>query len=570
MGGFASSGTAGQGGAANGGGGGFGGNGGGVFVGGTGVAKIDSSSFHANAAGDAGTGGTGTGGLGGTAGGTPSNGGPGGPASGGAGEQGGVGGAIEASRVLTLTRSLVDGNAAGLGGPGGAATAGAGGATTNGNGGRGGDATGGSSVGGGATGGVDSPAGVISDTTFTGNHSGAATVGGAATGGKGGNGTSAGGAGGNADAGFGGNGGYVGAIGANDTTIVHVTIIGNTLGAGGAAATATGGAGGSPGGSSGSASPGLTGSVSTGSAIYPNGTTPLRNSIVAGNDPHACVAGVTDGGHNVSFGDTSCPGANADPLLGPLADNGGPTLTFRPKSGSPVIDAVPAGGAGCTATDQRGAARPGGAGCDIGAYEIAPPALALGELGSTVHGTVDPNARSTTYHFEYGTTNAYGSSTAEGSLTAGVDAVAVSAVLDGLAPGTTYHVRLVATNADGTNASADATFTTTAQGGGAAKDTTAPIILSASVKPKTFRRRRGTTFRYKLSEPAKVVFTIQRRKGKRYVKATRFSKASKAGANIWKFRTRKLRPGRYRATLVATDAAGIRSKARRVTFRVKR
>jgi hypothetical protein len=131
-------------------------------------------------------------------------------------------------------------------------------------------------------------------------------------------------------------------------------------------------------------------------------------------------------------------------------------------------------------------------------------------------------------------------------------------------------VRLIATNADGTNASADATFTTTAQGGGAAKDTTAPIILSASVKPKTFRRRRGTTFRYKLSEPAKVVFTIQRRKGKRYVKATRFSKASKAGANIRKFRTRKLRPGRYRATLVATDAAGNRSKARRVTFRVKR
>jgi hypothetical protein len=308
-----------------------------------------------------------------------------------------------------------------------------------------------------------------------------------------------------------------------------------------------------------------------GSAIYPNGTTTLRNSIVAGNDPHACVAGLTDGGHNVSFGDASCPGANVDPSLGPLVDNGGPTLTFRPQSGSPVIDAVPVPGAGCTPTDQRGAARPGGGSCDIGAYETAPPALVLGELGPTVRGTVNPNARATTYHFEYGPTSAYGTSTAEGSLPARVDPVAVSAALDGLAPGTTYHVRVVATNADGTNASGDGTFTTSSQGGGGSTtDTAAPVILSASVKPKTFRRKRGTTFRYKLSERAKVVFTIQRKKGKRYVKATRFSKASRAGENTRKFRPRKLKPGRYRATLVATDAAGNRSKAKRLTFRIKR
>jgi hypothetical protein len=66
------------------------------------------------------------------------------------------------------------------------------------------------------------------------------------------------------------------------------------------------------------------------------------------------------------------------------------------------------------------------------------------------------------------------------------------------------------------------------------------------------------------------VFTIQRKKGKRYVKATRFSKASKAGANTRKFKTRKLKPSRYRATLVATDAAGNRSKAKRLTLRIKR
>jgi hypothetical protein len=129
-------------------------------------------------------------------------------------------------------------------------------------------------------------------------------------------------------------------------------------------------------------------------------------------------------------------------------------------------------------------------------------------------------------------------------------------------------VRLVASNADGTSASADATFTTSAsQGGGG--DTTKPVILSASVRPKKFRARRGTTFRYRLSEAARVVFTIQRRKGKRYVKATRFAKQSTAGANKRRFKKR-LKPGRYRATLVATDAAKNRSKPKRLLFRIVR
>ena len=214
--------------------------------------------------------------------------------------------------------------------------------------------------------------------------------------------------------------------------------------------------------------------------------------------------------------------------------------------------------------------RPAGAGCDIGAYERAAPIPAITQAAATVTGTVNPNARATTAHFEYGTTAQYGSSTPDTAVPAGVEAVAVSADLPGLAAGTTYHVRLVATNADGTGTSTDASFTANAQGGGGGGDTTAPVILSASVKPKTFRRKRGTTFRYRLSEAARVAFTIQRKKGKRYVKAKRLSKASKAGANKKKLVTRKLKPGRYRATLVATDAAGNRSKAKRLTFRIKR
>lgn len=57
----------------------------------------------------------------------------------------------------------------------------------------------------------------------------------------------------------------------------------------------------------------------------------------------------------------------ADPLLSPLADNGGPTSTMALQEGSPAVDAGNA--SGCPATDQRGAPRPHGGGCDIGAYE---------------------------------------------------------------------------------------------------------------------------------------------------------------------------------------------------------
>ena len=56
-----------------------------------------------------------------------------------------------------------------------------------------------------------------------------------------------------------------------------------------------------------------------------------------------------------------------DVHLGPLANNGGPTLTHALLPGSPAINAADAGAS--PATDQRGVRRPQGAGPDIGAYE---------------------------------------------------------------------------------------------------------------------------------------------------------------------------------------------------------
>src|SRR5262249_41041369 len=77
-------------------------------------------------------------------------------------------------------------------------------------------------------------------------------------------------------------------------------------------------------------------------------------------------------------------GAELNPLLGPLADNGGPligpagslgsTLTRLPAAGSPLLNAGGFPEATRLATDQRGLPRPAvpGTQADIGAVEVQP------------------------------------------------------------------------------------------------------------------------------------------------------------------------------------------------------
>lgn len=80
----------------------------------------------------------------------------------------------------------------------------------------------------------------------------------------------------------------------------------------------------------------------------------------------------------VAIDDSAAPGSNLldqDPLLDPLADNGGTTQTHALQPASPAIDAADPGD--FPATDQRGVARPQGAGPDIGAFEFGVPLAAL-------------------------------------------------------------------------------------------------------------------------------------------------------------------------------------------------
>jgi CSLREA domain-containing protein len=134
-----------------------------------------------------------------------------------------------------------------------------------------------------------------------------------------------------------------------------------------------------------------------GGGIYSDGSLNLSNSIVAGNDGGGYILSdifgpVTAGDYNLvqNTSNTTLTGTHnitgQPALLGPLANNGGPTQTHALLPGSPAIDKGSA-----TGTDQRGFARPvdneaianAANGADIGAFEVqlAPTAASVSVSG---------------------------------------------------------------------------------------------------------------------------------------------------------------------------------------------
>lgn len=181
-------------------------------------------------------------------------------------------------------------------------------------------------------------------------------------------------------------------------------------------------------------------------------------------------------------------------------------------------------------------------------------ATGVGSTSATLTGAVNPDGLATSYHFDYGTSTAYGASTSAVSAGSGSATVAVSAMLGSLSPNTTYHYRLVASNASGTTNGADATFTTGGGGGGGGgggpskpSATTAgangvtevSARLNGSVDPgsagSTYRFQYGTTTQYGASTAGQSTTT-----------------ASNVSATL-----RKLKPGTtYHYRLIATNSAG--------------
>jgi hypothetical protein len=141
---------------------------------------------------------------------------------------------------------------------------------------------------------------------------------------------------------------------------------------------------------------------------------------------------------------------------------------------------------------------------------------------------------------------------------------------------------------------------------GSTKDIVTPDISRFTMGSRVFRAARkgasvarrkppvGTRVGYRLSEAATARFTIERaakgrKKGHKCVRSTKknrkakrcnryvrlrgsFSRISKAGLSRFRFtgrlRGKKLRHGRYRLVLVATDAALNKSKPKRAKFRI--
>jgi hypothetical protein len=89
---------------------------------------------------------------------------------------------------------------------------------------------------------------------------------------------------------------------------------------------------------------------------------------------------------------------------------------------------------------------------------VTGPAEAITETSATLTGTIDPEGTARDYHFEIGTTTAYGLQTPEQTTGSGTEPETVKAGVQGLSAATTYHYRLVADGVSG----ADRTFRTPA------------------------------------------------------------------------------------------------------------
>jgi len=83
----------------------------------------------------------------------------------------------------------------------------------------------------------------------------------------------------------------------------------------------------------------------------------------------------------------------------------------------------------------------------------------IASFSATLDGSVNPHGLTTTFHFQYGKTTAYGLTTAPQTRT-GNTSQNVTANITSLTAGTTYHFRIVASNMDGTRMGADRTFIT--------------------------------------------------------------------------------------------------------------
>jgi hypothetical protein len=171
---------------------------------------------------------------------------------------------------------------------------------------------------------------------------------------------------------------------------------------------------------------------------------------------------------------------------------------------------------------------------------------------ATLSGTMDNDNRRGFWHFEYGETTAYGTSTTEQALGPNPDPQFPAANVGGLKPGTTYHYRLVGrTLAGGTVNGADATFTT------APTASTAITVQRATFNVKyTLGVAKGeVVVRGNATADSKVTLRLLRVNGAKLVSIRNYDVGTiKAGAFTKRLKVpRTVLPGKFAVRAVGTS-----------------
>ncbi|HEY4827331.1 MAG TPA: fibronectin type III domain-containing protein [Solirubrobacteraceae bacterium] len=215
--------------------------------------------------------------------------------------------------------------------------------------------------------------------------------------------------------------------------------------------------------------------------IIANGFSEGDGDCVAPGEPDdvdgatSAAAITNDLGYNIDQ-DNSCgldgtgDSSNIDPMLVPIADNGGPTQTQALIQGSPALG-DPATTA-CPTQDQRGVTRPSGM-CDIGAFEAVlhgEPDATTGDASNVTDtsadlaATINLDGEAGGFHFRYGTSSDdLSSSSPEAAAGVVSSETAETETLSNLNPGTTYYYLAAADNSTASvTASTPGQFTTQA------------------------------------------------------------------------------------------------------------
>ncbi|MTD43221.1 hypothetical protein GKE82_02595 [Conexibacter sp. W3-3-2] len=190
------------------------------------------------------------------------------------------------------------------------------------------------------------------------------------------------------------------------------------------------------------------GSTTVGSGIHvpAGGSATLRAVLASSNGAANCDGPVPVGldGPSLSFPASCGAPISTDPLIPATAD---PVPLLRPAPGSPALDVVPETDPACGGLDRRGAMRPQGTACDLGAVERLQDAdvaaTAVTTSGATLTGSAT-DERAGTARLYVGTSPDALSPVGESATVAAGSVVspALSASLTGLAPGTVHYAQV--------------------------------------------------------------------------------------------------------------------------------